>query len=340
MHIVITILAFVFSFALATLFHEGGHMLAARASHTQTEEFGLGFGRTIWSRKRGGTVYKINALPILAYVKIKGMDSDFDAPDGFYTKGWWARFFTMIGGMLGNLVLAFLIFTIVFSTMGDPRASTLIGTVTPSSRAEAAGLKAGDNILSINGVSMKDFDQISSTIRAHENQDVSILVARKGIQLDIHVTPAFDSKLKYVAIGYSPDYVRYNVFVSAWRAFTFTGEYVWTYIKALPMLFTKRGVQSLTGPIGIARMTGEAAMGGFMSLLWLTGIISVAIGLTQLLPIPALDGGWVLFLLVEAVIRRRISPERQGTIQGIGLVVLLCIMALVSIKDVAGFFIR
>jgi len=79
-----------------------GHMLAAAASHTQTEEFGLGFGRTIWSRTWHGTVFKINALPILAYVKIKGMESNYDAPDGFYTKGWWARLFTMVGGMLGN----------------------------------------------------------------------------------------------------------------------------------------------------------------------------------------------------------------------------------------------
>ncbi len=132
-------------------------MLAARASHTQTEEFGLGFGRTIWSRTRGGTVFKINALPILAYVKIKGMESNYDAPDGFYTKGWWARLFTMVGGMLGNLVLAFLIFTIVFSTLGDPRASTKVGTVTPSSLAAAAGLKAGDNILSIDGVAHEGF---------------------------------------------------------------------------------------------------------------------------------------------------------------------------------------
>ncbi len=338
MQILITILAFIFSFTLATLFHEGGHMLAAKASHIQTEEFGLGFGRTVWSRKRGNTVYKINALPILAYVKIKGMDSNFDAPDGFYTKGWWARFFTMVGGMLGNLVLAFLIFTIVFSTMGDPRASTLVGTVAASSRAQAAGLRVGDNIVAIDGAAMKDFDQISSVVRSHENKELDIRVVRGTAQMDIHVIPAYDTKLGYAVIGYTPGYVRFSFLVSCWRAFTFTGEYVWTYIKALPMLFTKRGVQSLTGPIGIARMTGEAAMGGFMSLLWLTGIISVAIGLTQLLPIPALDGGWVLFLLVEAVLRRRIPPERQGTIQSVGLIVLLGIMLLISIKDVAGIF--
>ncbi|MGB9666271.1 MAG: M50 family metallopeptidase [Candidatus Cryosericum sp.] len=340
MQIVVTILAFVFSFTLATLFHEGGHMLAARASHIQTEEFGLGFGRTIWSRTWHGTVYKINALPVLAYVKIKGMESDYDAPDGFYTKGWWSRFFTMVGGMLGNLVLAVIIFSIVFSTLGDPRASTKVGTVTPSSPAAVAGLKAGDNILFIDGVPMKDFDQIASVVRSSENKQIDIRVARGGQQVDILVTPVMDAKLGYPAIGYAPGFVRYNPLVAVWRSLTFTAEYVVTYIKALPMLFTKAGVQSLTGPIGIARMTGEAAMGGFMSLLWLTGIISVAIGLTQLLPIPALDGGWVLFLLAEAVMRRRIPPERQGTIQSIGLFVLLGVMVLISIKDVAGFFVH
>jgi len=340
MQIVVTIIAFAFSFTLATLFHEGGHMLAARASHTQTEEFGLGFGRTVWSRTRGGTVYKINALPILAYVKIKGMESDYDAPDGFYRKGWWARLFTMVGGMLGNLVLAFLIFSIVFATLGDPRASTKVGTVTPGSVAEAAGLQAGDNILSIDGVPMKDFDQISSVVRSSENHQLDILVDRQGTQVHVVVTPKMDADLGYVAIGYSPGFVRYNPLLAVWRALLFTGEYVFTYIKALPMLFTKAGVQSLTGPIGIARMTGEAAMGGFMSLLWLTGIISVAIGLTQLLPIPALDGGWVLFLLVEAVARRRIPPERQGAIQSVGLMVLLGIMVLISIKDAAGWFLH
>jgi regulator of sigma E protease len=245
----------------------------------------------------------------------------------------------MVGGMLGNLVLAFLIFSIVFSTLGDPRA-TKVGTVTPSSLAETAGLKAGDNILAIDGVPMKDFEQISAAVQASENRQIDIRVARNGSQVDILVTPAMDASLGYVAIGYGPGFVRYNLFKAVWRALTFTGEYIVRYIKALPLLFTKRGVQSLTGPIGIARMTGEAAMGGFMWLLWVTGIISVAIGLTQLLPIPALDGGWVLFLLAEAVIRRRISPERQGTIQSIGLFALLGIMVLISIKDVAGFFIR
>ncbi|MDO9099639.1 MAG: M50 family metallopeptidase [Caldisericota bacterium] len=340
MQLLITILAFAFSFTLATLFHEAGHMIAGRASHTATEEFGLGFGKTLWSRKRGATTFKINALPILAYVKIKGMESNYDAPDGFYTKGWWARLFTMVGGMLGNLLLAFVIFAIVFSTLGDPRASTVVGTVTPGSRAEAAQLQAGDNILSIGGAPMKDFTQISETIRANEGKQIAIAVDRHGVSTTILVTPALDATLGYVAIGYGPGFVRYNPFKAVWKALTFTGEYIWTYLKALPLLFTKRGVQSLMGPIGIARMTGEAAMGGFMSLLWLTGIISVAIGLTQLLPLPALDGGWVLFLLLEAITRRRIPPERQGTIQSIGLFVLLGLMFIVSIRDITGIFAR
>lgn len=340
MQILLTILSFAFSFTLATLFHEGGHLLAARASRTQTEEFGLGFGKTVWSRSRGGTVFKINALPILAYVKIKGMESDYDAPDGFYTKGWWARLFTMVGGMLGNLLLAILIFTIVFSTLGDPRASTLVGSVTPSSPAQTAGLQAGDTILSIDGVAMANFDQISAYVRSHEGRKIDITVERDGQKEDVSVTPVMNAELGYAAIGYTPGYVRYNPLRSAWRAVTFTAEYIVTYVKALPLLFTKRGIQSLTGPIGIARMTGEAAMSGFMSLLWMTGIISVAIGLTQLLPIPALDGGWVLFLLVEAVIRRRIPPERQGTIQSVGLFILLGVMLLISIKDVVGILIH
>ncbi len=318
------------------LVHELGHFTAAKLSGIAVEELSIGFGPTIYHKKVKETDYKVAALPILGYAKIKGMEGDFDAPDGYYKKGLWQRFFTIFMGPGMNFILAIIIFAIVFSTFGNPFVpTTTIGALVENGPAYKAGLQVGDKIIKVNGIDVNnDWDKMTDMIHSDDGKPMQLTVDRKGNNVTLTLMPKKDPTTQTWVIGIYRAGERYPFIKSLWEGTVWTGKLLYKMFIFIPMLFTKKGVMSIAGPIGIVAMTGQAATGGLMNLLWFAAFISIALGFTNLLPFPALDGSWIVLLLWEAITHKPVPPEKQLAVQGTGFLILLGLMALISVHDV------
>ncbi len=324
-----------FAIGILALVHELGHFGAAKLSGIAVEELSVGFGPTIYKKKIGETVYKIGALPILGYAKIKGMEDNFDAPDGYYSKGFWARFFTIFMGPGMNFILAILIFAFVFSIFGNPFVpSTRIGGVIENYPAYEAGIKTGDKVISINNQEIRQWSDILNIVHSSNGSPLKIVVERNGKELTFTVKPKKDPNSGSWVVGIYPSGKKYPFITAMWEGTVWTGKLLYKMTVSLPVLFTRKGVSSVVGPVGIIAMTGQAASGGFLNLLWFVAFISIALGFTNLLPIPALDGSWIVLLLWEAITRKKIPPEKQMSIQGTGFLILLGLMAVFTVHDI------
>lgn len=330
-----TILIGILMISVLALLHEIGHFFAAKASKIPVEEMSIGFGPTIFKKKSGNTVYKIGLLPILGYVKIKGMEGDFEAPDGFFKQNRFKRFMTLVMGPVMNFIAAIVLFSIVFTSFGNPfKPSTTVGSVAVGSPADVAGIIKGDKILEMNGYEIMSWEQIVDLTQKSEGNQIVVVVNRSGKELSFVVTPKKDATNSRWVMGIYSQGERYNILKSFIEGAKWTFTLLYRMFTSIPMLFTRSGLSSITGPIGIISMTGEAASGGFASLIWFMAFISIALGFTNLLPIPALDGSWIVIVIWEAITRKPVPPEKQASVQGFGFVVVLALMFLVSIRDI------
>jgi regulator of sigma E protease len=320
------------------LAHEFGHFIVAKLSGIPVEEFAIGFGPSIYEKKPqkpNGTTFKIGLFPILGYVKIRGMEDNYDDPEGFYNKGFLAKFLTILAGPLMNLVVAILIFGVVFATFGNPLSpTTTIASVVKGSPAEQAQIVAGDTILKINGTEVKTWDDIVTEIQKNKDNVAVIEIKRGNETLEVKVTPRYDSVQKRWLIGISPKGEVYPLGKSFIEGTRWTLSTLYNMFTFLPKLFTRTGISSVTGPIGIISMTGEAASAGFLSLLFFVAYISIALAFTNLLPIPPLDGSWLIIILAEGISRKKLPKELTAKIQSIALIFMLFLMFIVSINDI------
>ena len=320
------------------LAHEFGHFIVAKLSLIPVEEFAIGFGPSIYENKRKSpheTTFKIGLFPILGYVKIRGMEDNYDDPEGFYNKGFFAKFFTILAGPLMNLIVAIIIFGFVFGTFGNPLSpTTTIANVVKGSPAEDAGIVSGDTILKINGIETKTWDNIVSEIQKNQGKTAVIEIKRGNDVLEVEVVPQYNPREKKWMIGISPKGEVYPVDKSFIEGAKWTYSTLFNMFTFLPELFTRTGLSSVTGPIGIISMTGEAASQGFLSLLFFVAYISIALAFTNLLPIPPLDGSWLIIILVEGIVRKKLPKDLTAKIQSIALILMLFLMFVVSINDI------
>lgn len=318
------------------LAHEFGHFIMAKLSGIPVEEFAIGFGPVIFQKRtKSNMIFKVGLFPILGYVKIKGMEENFDAEDGFYNRGFLAKFSTILAGPLMNLIVAILIFGFVFSTFGNPLSpTTTIANVVKGSPAESAGFLSGDTILKINNTEVKTWNDIVKSIQENGGSVATVLVKRGNFLTTLKVVPRYDSVQKKWMIGISPKGEVYPFGKSFLEGVKWTFSALYSMFTFLPRLFTRIGLSSVTGPIGIISMTGEAASAGILSLLFFVAYISIALAFTNLLPIPPLDGSWLIIIIAEGILRRKIPAEKTAKIQSIALIFMLFLMFIVSINDI------
>lgn len=326
-----TLIASIFVFGLLIFFHELGHFIAARACGIEVLELAIGFGPKIFGWRRDNTDYSLRLLPLGGFCRMLGEDPDESGkPGSFNEQPPGRRALVLAAGPAMNLLLALLIFFLIFFCFIGVQQlnSTAIGEVLPETPAAKAGLLDGDKIVTINGESVEGWMDVVGAIEEHPDAEISLLVKRNGELKDFTVTALADDEGSG-KIGISPQLQKYS-FLGAWRT---SFERFGMIVGSIFQVFTGQVPLDITGPVGIIIIIGEEAKTGFVNLLWLTGLISVSLGLINLVPIPALDGGRLLFLLIEVLRGRPLDPDKEGLIHFIGFALLLLLILVVTYND-------
>ncbi len=320
---------------LATV-HELGHFLFAKAAKVTVEQFALGFGPAIFSFQKGNTTYRLNLLPFFAYVKVKGMEPGDNSPGGFNVQSLGKRLLILSGGVIFNLTFALILLVIVFSFALVP--STTISEVVPDTPAFAAGMLPEDHILAINGVNIGSWEDITLEIGRYKEGEppLDFLLQRGEEEIHIQATPIFDSQEKRYLVGIRPGTMSLSFGRAIIQSFVFFGKLIGLLFYGFGLLFSgQAGVSDFVGPVGIVQIAAEQAQAGFLSLLNIAAFLSVALGITNLLPIPAVDGGRIVFLLIEWVTRRKINPRVENMVHTVGFFLLLALAFLITWNDIA-----
>jgi len=322
--------------------HEAGHFFAARACGIEVQEFALGMGPLLFQRKsRRGTQYSLRLLPIGGYCQFYGEDEEIDDPRAFNRQAVWKRMVTVVSGPVMNFVVALLVVVIYLSALGVMSAVPKVGEV--EENAARAGLLVGDVLLSVNGTDVVDVNTVHEAIRASEGNVVTLRVARGGQDTDIAIEPFYDEELERYRVGFSfaQERVRVSLLESIPFSVSYNIESVRLIAQTLKNLFFRgEGVSDVTGPVGTVYVIQEVTQSGGVDVyLELLALISVNLGVMNLLPIPGLDGSRLLFLLVEGVRRKPVRRELEGAIHGAGFILLMGLMVVLTYKDIMQIFV-
>ena len=353
------VLAFICAIGPLVFFHELGHYLVARMFGVGAETFSIGFGREIggWTDKRG-TRWKIGWLPLGGYVRFVGDEdragegegtSVAQRPDSFAGKPVWKRFLIVLAGPMANFLLAITIFAAIFGTVGIPRASHVVGMVAPDSAAAAAGIAPGDRIVAIGGERIETLQDIRRTVLMRPGEQVRLVVERDGRRQPLLVTvgvheeqDSFGRKHRIGLLGVSPPDRPVIVHPPAYALVPLAAEHTVNVIemtvRGIYQIVTgTRSAKEIGGPLRIAQVAGEQASLGFLDFVWLTAFVSINLGFINLLPVPMLDGGHLLFYSVEAVRRRPVSVRAQEWAFRGGLALLLALLLFTTVNDLGSF---
>jgi len=354
------IVVFIFMLSVLIVLHEGGHFIVARLNGVRVNDFAIGFGPTLlkWTSRRSGTNYRINLLPIGGYCAMQGEDGKTNeaeqqrtarsrsdlAADNFQAKSTGQRLAIVVAGPVANFILAYLIMFVSAITfgVGSDKLSTLVGPLNPGFPAAAAGMQMGDRIVAIDGVPYDDGSKLVDKIHGSIGETLAVTYLHGGVRKTVKLTPRASmlAGKKVGLIGFRPMPIYQRV--GPLEAASLAGVYLWIDIKGnlegLGQLVIHPVQQSagVTGVIGMERAAASLQDLGWAPYLDLAALISIALGIFNLLPIPALDGGRASFILAEMVRGRPVDPEREAFVHFAGFAVLMVLMVFVAYHDVAN----
>lgn len=326
-----TAIAAIFVFLLVILLHELGHFTVAKLVGIRVNEFSIGMGPKVLQKESDETKYTLRLLPIGGYVSMEGEDEKSDDPRSFNKVSPLKRIAVVAAGGIMNFILAIIVLTIVAFNLGTP--STTVNEVSEGSPAEEAGIIYGDTITSIDGYEVKNWEDIGTNLNRDEgNEELNIGLLRDGEEMTLSLTPVMEDGVLKMGIT--------SVYDKSFGSAILGGfEYTKTFIGLMFQFFSSlfRGeitTNDFAGPVGVVAEIGNAAQMGINNLLFLLGFISVNLGFFNLLPIPALDGSRIVFLLVEIIRGKPIDPDKEGMVHFIGIILLLTLMVGVTYKDI------
>jgi regulator of sigma E protease len=314
--------------------------MAAKSVGIRVNEFALGMGPKICSFRKGETKYSLRAIPIGGYCAMEGEDESSEDPKAFHNKPLLAKAFVLVAGSFMNLLAAVLILAVVVFSYGMP--TTEIAAVGEGSPAEIAGMQAGDKILSIDGQPIRKWEEIAAAIQEAGRdgaQDARITVVRDGAELELE-SGFYAGDDEVLRIGVTPA-VKKSL-SNAGSSLTLGATATWNMgaamLGAIGQIITGgASVKDLTGPVGIVKIVGDVSKNGAVQLAQLTALISLNLGLVNLLPFPALDGGRFIFLFVRKLTGRALTDEMEGKVHFVGLLLLFALMIFVTFQDITRF---
>lgn len=338
---------------LLIVIHEFGHFLFAKLSGVGVLTFSVGFGPKIWTKKMGETEYALSAFPLGGYVKMVGEDpgeevQPADIERSFAHKRLLQRIAIVAAGPGFNLLLAVVLLAIVFLFYGVPVLSNQVGGVEPGSPAELAGIQKGDVIAALNGRAVSGWEELSKGIKQSEGKPLIVQVRREAKDMTLTVQPTKkESRNIYgekrdewmIGIGSHISFEKGRPGLALIKGFQQTYDYAkLTLVMLYKMLKGEVSPRNLGGPILIAQMAGQQAQEGLGNFLPFVAILSINLGVLNLLPIPILDGGHLLFFIVEAVIGRPLTLRHREMAQQVGLFLLMLLMIYAFYNDIARIF--
>lgn len=345
---ILTIAAAIFVFGLLVLVHEFGHFITAKMTGMRVDEFAIGFGHKLISKKYGETVYSLRAIPLGGFNDIAGMDPDNNTAGerGFCAKPVLSRMVVILAGATMNFILPIVLFFMIYATIGVEKPSTepVIGNVIQGMSAEKAGLKEGDRILSVDGLEVSTWKEFTDKLKGvAEGQNVSLRYKRGEEISEVTVSPKFNKQENRALVGVqsSTVYEEKSVPESFALAIEHTEKITVFMIESIVRLFKEPGqTENLAGPIGIVQMSGQVAERGFIPLLNFAALLSINLGIINLLPVPVLDGGHFVNLFIEAVRGKPLGSKAVAYTQRIGIALLLMLMLFATKNDLVRVFMK
>jgi regulator of sigma E protease len=358
-----TILWFLLAIGPLIFIHELGHYFVGRWFGVKADTFSIGFGRELfgWTDRRG-TRWKVGWMPLGGYVKFAGDMNPASTPNDewlslppeernktFQSKKVWQRFLIVLAGPATNFLFAIIAFMIIFGMYGYPASPASVGGVRQGSVAAQAGFQLNDRIVSIDGTRINDFSDLQGYVALRPDQAMHFRVLRGGREIDINATPRvheevdrFGNRARIGRLGIDMagpvEFRTVPFYELPGAAVGKTVDSVQTMLTALGQVISgRRSFSELGGPLKIAQVSGQQASLGWLPFFWFMTIVSINLGFINLLPIPLLDGGHLLFYAIEGVRRKPLRPEAQEWAFRTGLAVLLALMIFVTFNDLASF---
>ena len=347
-----TFWSFLLVLSALIFFHEFGHFTVARVFGIRVLKFSIGFGPRIWGMIRNGTDYCISAVPLGGFVKMLGEQpgeevEPADTPYAFSDRPVYQRALVVAAGPFANFLLAQMIFFVIFLFYGNPMLLPEIGSVKPVSPAHTAGIMPGDVLLSVNGKAVRTWDDVSKYIRSSRGENIRLEIKRGEQTLKLSVKPEitttkniFGEEVKIPLIGITAAGKLKIEKVNPFTALILSLNRTWELTKLtwegfLKIIERVVPLSALGGPIMIAQMAGQQAEQGMLNLFYFMALLSINLGLLNLLPVPVLDGGHLFFYALEAIIGHPLTTRQIQLAQYVGILLLSSLMLLVFYNDIA-----
>lgn len=338
-------------FGLLIFVHEWGHFLMARWCGVGVRTFSLGFGPKLFGKRIGETEYVVSAVPLGGYVKLVGESpqehiSEEERYIAFTYQPLWKRTLIVLAGPLFNILFALVVFIFLFTIAGKPLLLPKIGAVQPESPAAMAGMKKGDLILAVDSKPVNTWDELAKAIRKHTSTPLTLLIQRNGKKLMITLKPKIEKiktllgdEIERPVIGIVAAGEVKIEHLSPWGACWEGLKQTWftsklTILTIKNLILGKLSFKMLAGPVGIVQLTTKEAQAGLAALFSFAALISINLGIINLLPIPVLDGGHLFFYGIEAIRRRPLSVKTMEITQRVGIAILVLLMLIVTYNDI------
>ena len=334
--IIINIIKVAFLLGFLVTIHEGGHFLMAKLFKIKVEEFSIGFGPRIITKQGKETLYSISLIPFGGYVRMLGEEERSDDPRSFNNSKLWKRIMVVLAGPIVNICFALLVYFVLVLSSGLVVTTEIASILPDASESVKSSLQVGDRIIQINGEKVKSRQDMSKALLLNDGQEVEIIVMRNGEKQTYRVIPV-DYDGVYILGLEMTKKDNPTVMERVSYAGNETSEFFTSIGESLKMLVTGRvGMDQMTGPVGISKMVVET--NGLYNFVYLLALVSLSLGVTNLLPIPALDGGRLLILVVEGIRRKPLPEEMEYRLISLGFTFIILLSLYVTYNDIFRIF--